>query len=143
MVKPQCGNHGRGVSTNLITQQEVELAFENAEKEEPTIIVEKFFEGDDYRMLVIGNQLVAAARREPPKVIGDGVSTIRQLVEIVNQDPLRSDGHSTVMSHIPLDDVSKAVLAQQGLTVDDVRMSIKSFIFGGMRILAAAARHVM
>jgi cyanophycin synthetase len=120
VVKPQCGNHGRGVSTNLITQQEVELAFENAEKEEPTIIVEKFFEGDDYRMLVIGNQLVAVARREPPKVIGDGVSSISQLVHIVNQDPLRSDGHSTVMSHIPLDDVSKAVLAQQGLTVEDV-----------------------
>jgi cyanophycin synthetase len=120
VVKPQCGNHGRGVSTNLYTQQEVETAFENAYREERTVMVEKFFEGADFRMLVIGNQLVAAARREPAKVIGDGKSTVKELVHIVNQDPRRSDGHSTVMSHIPLDDVSMAVLSQQGIGVDDV-----------------------
>jgi cyanophycin synthetase len=120
VVKPQCGNHGRGVSTNLYTQQEVETAFEIAYEEESTVIVEKFFEGSDYRMLVIGNQLIAAARRDPAKVIGNGQSTIAQLVEIVNQDPRRSDGHSTVMSHIPLDEVSLACLAQQGLTVDSI-----------------------
>jgi cyanophycin synthetase len=120
VVKPQSGNHGRGVSTNLYTQQEVENAFEIAYQEESSIIVEKFFEGADHRMLVIGNQLIAAARREPAKVIGDGQSTIRQLVELVNQDPRRSDGHATVMSRIPLDDASIAVLAQQGLTLDDV-----------------------
>lgn len=120
VVKPQCGNHGRGVSTNLYTQQEVEKAYEIAYEEESTVIVEKFFEGADYRMLVIGNQLIAAARRDPAKVIGDGKSTIRQLVDIVNQDPRRSDGHSTVMSHIPLDDVSMTVLAQQGLDVEDI-----------------------
>lgn len=120
VVKPQCGNHGRGVSTNLYTQQEVENAFDIAYEEESSIIVEKFFEGADYRMLVIGNQLIAAARREPAKVVGDGKSTIRTLVDLVNQDPRRSDGHSTVMSHIPLDDVSISVLAQQGFSVDDV-----------------------
>ncbi len=120
VVKPQYGNHGRGVTTNLYTQQEVETAFENAYLEESTVMVEKFLEGSDYRMLVIGNKLVAAACREPAQVVGDGVSTVRQLVETINQDPRRSAGHSTVMSHIPLDDVSFAVLAQQGFSPDSI-----------------------
>ncbi len=120
VVKPQYGNHGRGVTTNLYTQQEVETAFENAYLEESTVMVEKYLEGSDYRMLVIGNRLVAAASRQPAQVVGDGISTIRQLVDQVNQDPRRSDGHSTVMSHIPLDEVSVAVLAQQNYTVDSV-----------------------
>ncbi|MBX3423344.1 MAG: cyanophycin synthetase [Pirellulaceae bacterium] len=120
VVKPQCGNHGRGVSTNLYTQQEVEHAYELAYLEESTILVEKFFEGADHRMLVIGNQLVAAARREPAKVIGDGQHTIRQLIDLVNQDPRRSDGHATVMSYITLDEVALAVLTQQGFAPDDV-----------------------
>ncbi len=120
VVKPQFGNHGRGVTTNLYTQQEVENAFDNAYKEESTVMVEKFFEGSDYRMLVIGNNLVAAARREPAQVIGDGKSTVKELVDLVNQDPRRSDGHATILSHIPLDDVSIAILAQQGYTVDAI-----------------------
>ena len=120
VVKPQYGNHGRGVTTNLYTQQEVEQAYENAYKEESTVMVEKFFEGSDYRMLVIGNNLVAAARREPAQVNGDGKSTVKELVELVNKDPRRSDGHATILSHIPLDDVSIAILAQQGYTIDSV-----------------------
>ncbi|MEQ1902709.1 MAG: cyanophycin synthetase [Pirellulaceae bacterium] len=120
VVKPQYGNHGRGVTTNLYTQQEVEQAYENAYKEESTVMVEKFFEGSDYRMLVIGNNLVAAARREPAQVIGDGKSTVKELVELVNKDPRRSDGHATILSHIPLDDVSIAILTQQGYTTDSI-----------------------
>ncbi len=118
VVKPQYGNHGRGVITNLRSQAEVLHAYDTARKEESTVMVESFFEGDDYRMLVIGNNLVAAARRQPAQVVGDGVSTVKQLVDVVNQDPRRSDGHSTVMSHIPLDDVSLAVLQQQGMSID-------------------------
>jgi cyanophycin synthetase len=120
VVKPQYGNHGRGVTTNLYTQQEVEQAYENAYKEESTVMVEKFFEGSDYRMLVIGNNLVAAARREPAQVIGDGKSTVKELVGLVNKDPRRSDGHATILSHIPLDDVSVAILAQQGYSADSI-----------------------
>lgn len=120
VVKPQFGNHGRGVTTNLLTQAEVTSAYENARLEESTVVVEKYIEGDDYRMLVVGDRLVAAARREPAQVIGDGKSTVRQLVAEVNKDPRRSDGHSTVMSFITLDAVSEAVIAQQGFTPDSI-----------------------
>ncbi|MGN6133419.1 MAG: cyanophycin synthetase family protein, partial [Aureliella sp.] len=120
VVKPQYGNHGRGVTTNLLTQAEVTSAYDNAREEESTVVVEKYLEGDDYRLLVVGDRLVAAARREPAQVVGDGKSTVRQLVAEVNKDPRRSDGHSTVMSFITLDSVADAVLAQQGLTADSI-----------------------
>lgn len=120
VVKPQFGNHGRGVTTNLLTQAEVASAYENARLQESTIVVEKYLEGDDYRMLVVGDRLIAAARREPAHVIGDGKSTIAQLVAEVNKDPRRSDGHSTVMSFITLDEVAEAVLVQQGFTASSV-----------------------
>ncbi|HTN76919.1 MAG TPA: cyanophycin synthetase [Pirellulaceae bacterium] len=116
VVKPQYGNHGRGVATNLLTREQVASAYLVAREEESTIMVEKFATGDDYRVLVIGNRVVAAARREPAKVIGDGVSTIAQLIEQVNLDPRRSDGHSTVLSKIRIDAVALNVLADQNLT---------------------------
>lgn len=123
VVKPQYGNHGRGVTTNLYSRDEVMRAYENARQEEATIMVEKYIEGADYRLLVIGDRMVAAARRDPAQVIGDGKSTIRQLVDEVNRDPRRSDGHSTVMSHIRMDDVSLQVLEQQGFQWDSIPTS--------------------
>lgn len=120
VVKPQFGNHGRGVSTHLYSQSEVTHAYRVAYEEESTVLVEQYFEGADYRLLIVGNRMVAAAKREPAKVRGDRVSTVRQLVDSVNLDPRRSDGHATVMSRIPMDDVSLAVLRQQGLSVDSV-----------------------
>lgn len=116
VVKPQYGNHGRGVATNLQTREQVISAYAVAREEESTIMVEKFAPGEDYRVLVIGTRVVAAAKREPAKVIGDGVSTIAQLVEQVNLDPRRSDGHSTVLSKIRIDAVALNVLADQNLT---------------------------
>lgn len=116
VVKPQYGNHGRGVAINLQTKEQVTSAYLVAREEESTIMVEKFAPGDDYRVLVIGTRVVAAAKREPAKVIGDGVSTIAQLIEQVNRDPRRSDGHSTVLSKIRIDAVALNVLADQNLT---------------------------
>ena len=120
VVKPQYGNHGRGVATNLHTREEVLAAYAAALEEESTIVVENFIEGDDYRLLVVGDHLVAAARRVPAQVVGDGKSTIRQLVDIINQDPRRSDGHATVLSFIKIDAVAEAVLAQQSMTPDSI-----------------------
>jgi cyanophycin synthetase len=120
VVKPQYGNHGRGVATNLNTREEVVKAYAAAREEESTIVVESFIEGDDYRILVVGDHMVAAARRVPAQVVGDGKATIRQLVDEVNKDPRRSDGHATVLSFIKIDTVAESVLAQQGLTPDSI-----------------------
>jgi cyanophycin synthetase len=116
VVKPQYGNHGRGVATNLSTREQVVHAYDAAREEGSSILVESYIPGDDYRLLVIGDRLVAVARREPAHVIGDGRSTITQLVAEVNRDPRRSDGHATVLSFIKLDAVGLAVLAEQGYT---------------------------
>jgi cyanophycin synthetase len=120
VVKPQYGNHGRGVATNLSTREQVVNAYAAAREEGSSILVESYIPGDDYRLLVIGGRLVAAARREPAHVIGDGHSTIRELVAEVNRDPRRSDGHATVLSFIKLDAVGLAVLAEQGYSPDSV-----------------------
>ena len=75
-------------------------AFANARAESEHVIVERYAPGDDYRLLVIGDRLIAAARRAPAQVIGDGRSTVAQLVDEVNQDPRRGDEHATVLSKI-------------------------------------------
>jgi cyanophycin synthetase len=116
VVKPINGNHGRGVATNLTTHEQVASAYEIASNEGAGVIVEKFIAGDDYRLLVIGQQLVAAARRDPAHVVGDGQSTIQQLVDEKNCDPLRSDGHATVLSLIKIDATALGVLKEQGYT---------------------------
>jgi cyanophycin synthetase len=120
VVKPQCGNHGRGVTVHLSTRESVRLAYEVARAEGQGVMVERFVPGADYRLLVVGDRLVAAARREPAQVVGDGRSTIAELVAVVNQDSRRSDGHGTVLSIIRLDAIALTVLAEQGCTPESV-----------------------
>ncbi|MFO7599165.1 MAG: cyanophycin synthetase [Candidatus Desulfacyla sp.] len=120
VVKPQFGNHGRGVATNLRTESQVRQAYAAACEEGSSILVETFAPGRDHRLLVIGDRLVAAALREPAQVVGNGVSSIRQLVDEANKDPRRSDGHSTSLSFIRLDTVGLGVLSDQGLTPDSI-----------------------
>jgi cyanophycin synthetase len=84
-------------------------------------MVEKFLPGHDWRLLVIGDKLIAAARRDPPLVIGDGTHTVRELVDIVNSDPRRSDGHATSLTKIRFDEIALARLAEQGYSADSCR----------------------
>lgn len=120
VVKPQFGNQGRGVATNLITREQVVAAFAAAKEEGDSIVVERSHTGADYRILVVGDQVIAASRREPAHVIGDGESTIRQLVDEVNRDPRRSDDHATALTKIVLNSIALAVLEEQGYTPDSV-----------------------
>ncbi|EJN05884.1 cyanophycin synthetase [Herbaspirillum sp. YR522] len=115
VIKPLDGNQGKGVAVNISTREQVEAAFATAARISDEVIVERYLHGHDYRLLVIGNKLVAAARRDPPQVIGDGVHTIRQLIDQVNADPLRGDGHATSLTKIRLDDIALGVLAGQNL----------------------------
>ncbi|WP_010586080.1 cyanophycin synthetase [Schlesneria paludicola] len=120
VIKPQDGNQGRGVACNLNTREQVLAAYAAAIEEGDEIICEKFAHGADYRLLVIGYKLVAAARREPPQVTGDGRHTINQLVEEANKDPRRGEDHATSLSKLRLDEIAKGVLQEQGLTVDSI-----------------------
>ncbi|MGA2035240.1 MAG: acetate--CoA ligase family protein, partial [Thermoguttaceae bacterium] len=116
VVKPRDGNQGRGVATNLSTRERVVAAYNAALLESKEVIVEHFAPGHDYRLLVVGGRVVAAARREPAHVTGDGQRSIKELIEIVNADPRRGEHHATVLSTIKVDAVALAVLSEQGYT---------------------------
>ncbi|MBM4380639.1 MAG: ATP-grasp domain-containing protein, partial [Deltaproteobacteria bacterium] len=120
VVKPRYGNQGRGVAVNLKTREQVLAAYAASHEEGSSVMVERCAPGVDYRLLVIGNKLVAAARRDPPLVMGDGARTIRELVDEVNKDPRRGEDHATSLSKIPLDAIALAVLAEQGLAAESV-----------------------
>jgi cyanophycin synthetase len=119
VVKPQDGNQGKGVTVNIHTREQLDAACESAAAY-GEVMVEKFLPGFDYRLLVVGDRLVAAARRDPPQVIGDGFSTVRQLVDTVNLDPRRGEGHATSLTRIRLDDIAIGRLEAQGLAPDSV-----------------------
>ncbi len=119
VVKPQDGNQGKGVTVNIVNREHLEIAYRTA-AEIGNVMVERFLPGSDYRLLVVGDRMVAAARRDPPQVLGDGEHTVRQLVDRVNADPKRSDGHSTSLTKIRFDDIAVARLGEQGLTPESV-----------------------
>ena len=120
VVKPYNANHGRGVSIGLMTDEQVRVAFDKAKEHSRSVLVESFITGDDHRMLVINGELVAASRREPGHVVGDGQHTIEQLVSVVNQDPRRGIGHEKVLTRIELDHEATRLMESKGYTKDSV-----------------------
>lgn len=120
VVKPQDGNQGKGVTANITTREQLEVAYVTAAEYGSTVLVERFVPGHDFRLLVVGRKLVAAARRDPPHVIGDGVHTVRWLVEQVNSDPRRGEGHATLLTKIRFDNIALNQLARQGLKAESV-----------------------
>ncbi|HWM89188.1 MAG TPA: cyanophycin synthetase [Thermoanaerobaculia bacterium] len=120
VVKPLDGNHGRGVSINLKTREQVRAAFDEAYDRSSVVIVETFLEGQDYRILVVSGKVFAVSERVPGRVVGDGVHTIGQLIETVNTDPRRGVGHEKVLTRLEADSQAERLLEQAGLTLDSV-----------------------
>ncbi|WP_454718918.1 cyanophycin synthetase [Caulobacter segnis] len=120
VLKPLDGNHGRGVSLGLETPEQVRWGYEQAIKHGRRVIVEEQYVGLDYRILVIGGQVTAVAERVPARVIGDGASTVAQLIETVNRDPRRGVGHERVMTRIVVDDQVREMLARVDLSLESV-----------------------
>ena len=120
VVKPKDGNQGKGVTVNITTQEHLTKAFAIAKEFRDDVLVERYMPGNDFRLLVVGDKLVAAARRDPPKVVGDGVLTITELVDQVNLDPKRGSGHSTSLTKIRIDDIAHTCLANQGFSADSI-----------------------
>lgn len=120
VIKPINGNHGRGITINIKNEEDALVAFEIAKKVSRSVIVEKYITGDDYRLLVINYKLVAAAIREPAHVVGDGKSTIQELIDKVNEDPRRGYGHEKVLTMITVNDVTENILKEHNYTVDSV-----------------------
>ncbi|MFO1506948.1 MAG: cyanophycin synthetase [Lysobacterales bacterium] len=120
VTKPYNGNHGRGISIHLTTDDEVRAGFAAAREHSRSVIIETFVTGDDHRLLVVNGELVAATRRTPGHVTGDGTHTIIELVDIVNQDPRRGVGHEKVLTRLELDREAQTLLQRAGLTAESV-----------------------
>src|SRR6187551_577360 len=120
VTKPYNGNHGRGISIRLTTDEEVAAGFVTAREHSRSVIVETYIPGDDHRLLVVNGELIAATRRTPGHVVGDGRSTIAELVELVNQDPRRGVGHEKVLTRLELDAQADMMLARLGYTAASV-----------------------
>jgi cyanophycin synthetase len=116
VVKPLDANHGRGISINLTTDEQVREAFHVAKQQGNSrhVLAESFVTGFDHRMLVINNELVAVAKRVPGHVVGDGKSTIAELIEIVNSDPRRGIGHEKVLTRLEINSQANRLMADAG-----------------------------
>ena len=120
VVKPLDASHGRGVLTNIRSEDELRLAYKDALKFRDDVIVEQFLEGYDFRFLVIAGRFICAAQRVPAFVVGDGKRTIEELVDEVNRDPRRGIGHEKILTKIEIDDLSLALLSRRDLTPKSV-----------------------
>jgi cyanophycin synthetase len=120
VIKPIDGNHGRGITVDINSYEEALVAFKVAKEVSRRVIVEKYITGEDYRLLVINYKFVAAAKRTPAHVVGDGTSSIEELVAKVNQDPRRGYGHEKVLTAITINDLTKTIIADAGYTTESV-----------------------
>jgi cyanophycin synthetase len=120
VIKPLDGNHGRGITIDIQSWEEAESAYDAARDVSRSVIVERYYAGRDHRVLVVNGKVVAVAERVPAHVVGDGISTIEQLIELTNQDPNRGEGHDNILTRIQLDRTSYHLLERQGYTLETV-----------------------
>lgn len=120
VLKPLAGNHGRGVTVNIRNQEALVKAFEKVSQQSTYVIVEQYLQGYDFRLMVINHQFQAASLRQPAYVVGDGQATVEELIEQMNTNPLRGEGHEKVLTKIKVDQESRRVLDLQGIDLETV-----------------------
>ena len=120
VTKPLSGNHGRGVTTGIATEDDLREGYDAASRHHDSVVVEQFIRGEDHRLLVIDGKLVAAARRRPAHVVGDGKATLRELIDKENADPRRGVGHENLLTQIHIDEQTERMVEGAGLTFDSV-----------------------
>jgi cyanophycin synthetase len=120
VIKPLDGNHGRGITIDINSWDLAEEAYDAAKEVSKGVIVERFYRGRDHRVLVVNGKVVAVAERVPAHVVGDGRSTISELIEATNRDPRRGQGHANILTRIELDRQSWELLDRQGFNLDTI-----------------------
>ncbi|SCY23368.1 cyanophycin synthetase [Nonlabens sp. Hel1_33_55] len=120
VIKPIDGNHGRGITVDINSLEEAKVAFNEAKEVSDRIIVESMITGADYRLLVINNKLVAAAKRSPAHVIGNGKDSVEDLIIEVNKDPRRGYGHEKVLTQITVNTLTKTIIKDAGYTLESI-----------------------
>lgn len=120
VIKPVSGNQGRGVTTDISTIEQAEKAFNYASAVFERVLVERYVSGYDYRLLVVDGKLAAAAKRTPAHVVGDGKSTVQELIDEINGDPMRGDGHENVLTKIKTGLASTSILSRKNYSLNTV-----------------------
>lgn len=120
VLKPKCGNQGKDVYLNIKDEKELMQVYNKFSLDKKEIIIEKYISGNDYRVCVVGNEVVAVSLRIPPKVYGDGKRSIRSLVEELNSDPLRGEDHEKPLTKVKINEEMNLILNKQGFTIDSV-----------------------
>ena len=120
VIKPLDGNHGKGATVGITSLDDAKIAYEKAKSYSRWVIVEKQIVGEDFRALVVNNRLVAVAERTPAHIVGDGNSTIQELVDKTNSDPRRGYGHENVLTQISIDQQSERLIKAKGYTLETV-----------------------
>ena len=127
VIKPVDAHQGKGATININNTEDASRAFEAAREYSCRVIIEKYIQGNDYRLLIINNKFVAAARRIPAHVIGNGHSTINELIQEINRDPRRGFGHEKVLTEIKVDAMTRRLLDQENYTLNTVLPDGKTF----------------
>ena len=120
VLKPQYGNQGKGVILNIKSEKELIEAYNQIQSEYKDIIIEKYHIGYDYRVLVVDYKVIAVALRTPPFVIGNGLSTIRELIEKENDNMKRGECHEKSLSKIKIDNEVIQCLKSQGKSLSSI-----------------------
>lgn len=120
VIKPVDGNHGRGITIDIKTWEQAEEAYDAAKEVSKSVIIERYYQGRDHRVLVVNGKVVAVAERVPAHVVGNGKSTIQELIDETNSDPNRGEGHQNILTKITLDRTSWQLLERQGYTLETV-----------------------
>ncbi|OFI06178.1 cyanophycin synthetase [Clostridium acetireducens DSM 10703] len=120
VLKPRFGNQGKGVITNIKTAKELLESYKTLKKVYKSIIVEKYVKGKDYRICVVGGEVVAVAERIPPFVIGNGFNSIEDLISIINSDERRGFGHEKPLTKIKIDEETKKCILSKGYRLNSV-----------------------
>ncbi|MFO8000892.1 MAG: cyanophycin synthetase [Marinilabilia sp.] len=127
VIKPLDAHQGKGATIKITNQEDALRAFETAREHSTRVIIEKYIQGNDYRLLIINNKFVAAARRIPAHVIGNGHSTINELIQEINKDPRRGFGHEKMLTEIKVDAMTRRLMEQANYTPDTVLPDGKIF----------------
>lgn len=120
VVKPLNGNHGRGITIDIQSWEQAEIAFDRARDISRGVIVEHFYQGRDHRILVVNHKVVAVAERVPAHVVGNGIAPIAELVQLENRDFRRGAGHANILTQIQLDDATDEMLKRQGYDLETI-----------------------